>query len=119
MEGERHEHRHPCAVGQLSEAKPHPARHLRQPLRVPRTEDLAECGLRGREPRADGLVTGLARGSGDYELGVFRKQNQEMACVDERPAAFDHELEHAVQVGLAADSTRDGDGRLEPAHCAL
>ena len=69
--------------------------------------------------RADRLVTGLARGGGDYELGVFRKQNEEMAGVNECPPAFDHQFEHAAQVCLAADRARDGDGRLESAHGAL
>ena len=84
---------------------------------VRRTSPRAVSG--GGETSADRLVTGLARSGGHDELGVLCKQNEEVAGVHEGAPALDHELEDAVQVGLAADRTRDRDGCLEPAHGTL
>ena len=66
-----------------------------------------------------GFVAALARGRGDDKLCVLCQQNEELAGVHERAAALHHELEDTVQVGLAANRTRDGDGCLQAADGAL
>ena len=119
MEGEWHEHRHAGAVRQIPEAESHPARHLAQRSAWPvRSTSPSAVPAEGkRVPTASSPVSPAAAAT--TSSCILRKQDQELAGVDERAAALDHELEDTVQVGFAAHRTRDRDGCLQPADGAL
>ena len=63
--------------------------------------------------RAHRVGTGLARRGRRDELVALAEQQRASAGVHERAAALDHELEHALEVGLAAHGAGDRDGGLE------
>ena len=73
----------------------------------------------GPQPGAHGVL-GLRAGDAHHtQPGGLLEQHQQRARVDQGPAALDDQLEHAVQVGLKPDGSRDSGGRLEPPHGPL
>ena len=61
----------------------------------------------------------LAGDRGDHELVAVEQRDLGRARVEQRPRALDDELEHAVEVGHAAERAADLGRRLEAADRAL
>ncbi len=85
------------------------------PASASRTVAASPAG--SRVPRNDGRD--LAGRRGHHEPGLLGEQDHHPARAHERAPALDDQLEHAVEVGLAADRARDRGRRLEPAHGRL
>ena len=81
-------------------------------------EHLARRRSRERQPRRLADVH-VARAGGDHELVAVAQHDEHVVGLDQRAPALDHELEDALEVGLAADRAGDGGGGLQPAHGAL
>jgi hypothetical protein len=89
-------------------------------LRAQRPQRGLGHGLRDRDPCAEELARHLAGDRGDDELLAVEELDGQRTSRDERPAALGHQLEDAVEVGLAAERESDlhrgvqrGDGAAE------
>ena len=116
VEGDEHAER------AAAEDERHQQRGARLQARArPRRRAAASSGApcSSREPPSRGRRRDLAGGRGDHQPVVLAQQDHDAARVDQRPPALDDQLEHPVEVDLAADGAGDRRGRLEPAHRPL
>ena len=61
----------------------------------------------------------LTGARGEHELVAVAQHDHDAARLDERAAALDDQLEHALELGLGADRERDRLRRLQPPHGPL
>ena len=101
VEHERHEHGRLHAGGELAEPETHTARQIPEPFRVTGPENFRERGALDGEPAADDVRT-LAGRRGHHKLVSFREQDEQQTGVHQRARPLHHQLEHTVDVRLAA-----------------
>ena len=99
--------------------EPEPGLHVGDPLGALGLERAAHEAARAREASAVGGARHLARAGGDTQCVALGQQQHDGARVDQRAPALDDQLEHAIELGLAAQRHCDRQRRLQPAHGTL
>ena len=90
-----------------------------QPPGAAGEQHLAHRRVGERQAAAERSRGHLAGSGREVELVAVDQQQQDRAGIEQRAPALDDQLEHAVEVRLAADCAGDGGGRLEPPDGAL
>ena len=87
---------------------------VRDAFRVAGVQDLADDGPGERRAPGPTSLADRAGAGGDQELAAVDQEDPQRTGVNKRPGALCDQLEHALEVGLAADRPCDRGRHLRP-----